>query len=358
MKKNWKKLTAFLGVAVIVLSASGCGGGAGADKPGPSGTDGKQEETAAGGKIPVKISMTESTESLDYQRCLQFTEKVNEACGDAFEFEIYANGSLGDFTDVNAECMEGTVEMIYGGLSPVIHPLAAVTIIPYLCVSAEDALTAFREEGFAYRTTVQLCEEEKLTFLGFDLSGMCGLALKGKTPSNPIGLGGGDKLQIRATSDMRLRAFLTDLGYIPTSVSWSEVYSSVQTGVIDGFVGATALTASTQFSDVIDAYYEIGLFASVNSIVVSNVFWDKLTDEQQAAFQKYGGGMLEQSVQEYQNATEEAYKKLKAAGVTVVVPEDAQLQELAELCRSHWDTLADDYGDAFYQEIVEAYQLK
>ena len=68
--------------------------------------------------------------------------------------------------------------------------------------------------------------------------------------------------------------------------------------------------------------------------------------------------MLEQSVQEYQNATEEAYKKLKAAGVTVVVPEDAQLQELAELCRSHWDTLADDYGDAFYQEIVEAYQLK
>ena len=140
-------------------------------------------------------------------------------------------------------------------------------------------------------------------------------------------------------------------------MEWSEVYSSVQTGVIDGFVGATALTAASQFSDVIDYYYEVGLMSSVNCIVVSDVLWEKLTDEQKAAFQEYGSGMLEQSVKDYQEAAEQAYQQLEDAGVTVVIPTAEKEQELADLCRSNWGSLADDFGEEFYQGLAEEFGL-
>lgn len=350
MKKLQKVYALVLVMAVILCAISGCSSGSG------SGNDSSKSGRVTE-KIIVKVSMTESSESLDYQRCVAFTEAVNAKCGNVFDFQIYPNGALGDFTDVNVECIDGTVEMIYGGLSPAVNPLAGVTIIPYLCTSLEDALDVFSDDGFAYELTEQCCEEEGLHFLGFDVNGTCGLALKGKAPENPLSANGGNKLQIRVPGDVRQRALMSDLGYIPTSVDWSEVYSSVQTNVINGFIGATALTAEAQFSDVIDYYYDINLFTSVNTIVVSNVFWDKLTEEQKAAFDECGGSMLENSVRDYQNAVSEAYEKLEAAGVTVVIPSDEELQALADMCRAHWDTLKDDYGEEFYAQIAAAYGL-
>ena len=247
--------------------------------------------------------------------------------------------------------------MIYGGLSPSINPLAAATIISYLCVTPDDALTAFAEDSFAYNKTVELCEQEGLKFLGFDFNGSCGMALKTASPSNPLSVGGGNGLQIRVPSDPVQRAVLTELGYIPTSVDWTEVYSSLQSGVIDGFIGATALTAASQFSDVITSYYDINLMTSVNTIVVSNVLWDKLTDDQKAAFERYGSNKLADSIEDYKNATADAYSKLEAAGVNVVVPTDEEMASIVEIARANWSQLKDSYGEDFYNDLMTAYGL-
>lgn len=345
MKKITKRI---LAGAMCIAMVLGCLAGCGKQEP---------ASKADGEKIKVKISMTESSDSLDYARCQKFTEDVNAACGGVFDFQIYANGSLGDFTAVNAECIEGTVEMIYGGLSPAINPLAGATIISYLCETPDDALTAFAEGSFAYDKTVQLCKEENLTFLGFDFNGSCGLSIKGTAPENPLSKNGGNSLQIRVPSDPVQRAVLTELGYISVSLDWSEVYSSTQSGVIDGFIGATPLTAASQFSDAIDYYYDINLMTSVNTIVVSNAFWDKLTDDQKAAFEKYGGSKLEESIEDYKNATEEAFKKLEAAGVTVVVPGEEEMAAIAKMGRDNWGSLKDTYGEDFYNELVAAYDI-
>ena len=347
MKRLAKRiLVGTLSLAMLLTCVTGCG-------------DKKQDDaTWEDGKIVVKISMTENTDSLDYARCVKFTEDVNAACDDAFDFQIYANGSLGDFTAVNAECIEGTVEMIYGGLSPSINPLAASTIISYLCITPDDALTAFAKDSFAYNKTLELCEQENLKFLGFDFNGSCGMALRTAAPANPLSVGGGNGLQIRVPSDPVQRAVLTELGYIPASIDWSEVYSSLQSGVIDGFIGATALTAASQFSDVITSYYDINLMTSVNTIVVSNVLWDKLTDDQKAAFELYGGNKLADSIEDYKNATADAYSKLEAAGVNVVVPSDEEMDAIVEIARENWSQLKDSYGEEFYNDLMAAYGLE
>ena len=346
MKRLLKKiLVVSLSFVMILTCLTGCG-------------DKKQDNTSGeDGKIVVKISMTENTDSLDYARCVKFTEEVNAACNDAFDFQIYPNGSLGDFTAVNAECIEGTVEMIYGGLSPAINPLAAATIISYLCVTPDDALTAFGNDSFAYKKVQEVCEQENLKFLGFDFNGSCGMAFRTPAPANPLSKNGGNGLQIRVPSDPVQRAVLSELGYISTSVDWSEVYSSLQSGVIDGFIGATALTAASQFSDVITSYYDINLMTSVNTIVVSNVLWEKLTDEQKAAFELYGGNKLADSIKDYKNATADAYAKLEAAGVTVVVPTEEEMASIVEIARANWPQLKDSYGEKVYNDLMTAYGL-
>ena len=128
--------------------------------------------------------------------------------------------------------------------------------------------------------------------------------------------------------------------------------------MIDGFIGATALTAASQFSDVITSYYDINLMTSVNTIVVSNVLWDKLTDDQKAAFELYGGNKLADSIEDYKNATADAYSKLEAAGVNVVVPSDEEMNAIVEIARENWSQLKDSYGEEFYNDLMAAYGLE
>ena len=138
----------------------------------------------------------------------------------------------------------------------------------------------------------------------------------------------------------------------------SSCFLSLQSGVIDGFIGATALTAASQFSDVITSYYDINLMTSVNAIVVSNVLWDKLTDDQKAAFELYGGNKLADSIEDYKNATADAYSKLEAAGVNVVVPSDEEMNAIVEIARENWSQLKDSYGKEFYNDLMAAYGLE
>lgn len=109
-----KKLIALLLAAVMTLALVACG-----DK---SDDQSSNDGQSGGKKTVVKISMTEGLNSSTYKRAVEFGEKVNAACGDAFDFQIYPSDQLGSYHDVTMEAIDGSVEMIIGGLSTNLDP--------------------------------------------------------------------------------------------------------------------------------------------------------------------------------------------------------------------------------------------
>lgn len=348
-----KKYVAFALACAMSLTLAACG------DSGSAGSAASASSGAAGGgkKTTVKISMTEGMNSSTYARAEEFGKKVNAACGDAFDFQIYPNDQLGSYHDVNVEAINGSVEMIIGGLSTQLDPRGSIAYTPYLCTSLEQVDYYYGEDSFIYGLVTDIAEGMGLKFLGFDISGMEGLSVRGQLPENPLDPAS-DKhgMQIRTTGSPMTQALMTALGYVPITVAWNEVYSATQSGMINGFLGANPGSAYNQFRDVIDYYLPIGFAVDSNRIVLSGKFWDSLTAEQQDAFTKYAKEIFAESIEQTKAEEADYFQKLRDAGVEVVDMAMEDYEALAAIARENcWPTLIDTYGQDVYDEMMAFY---
>jgi len=93
---------------------------------------------------------------------------------------------------------------------------------------------------------------------------------------------------------MKIRApgaygkFLRNLGASPVSLAWSEIYTSLATGVIDGSIGSNMIDhRDGNHVEVAKYMYRLPLAgAQVLPIVVNRNAWKKLSEEDQAAVRK------------------------------------------------------------------------
>lgn len=355
-----KKMLSTLVAICLVFSMAACGGGgttASQAGDGSTAAAGGSENTGGSGKkTVVKISMTEGLNSSTYARAVEFGEKVNAACGDAFDFQLYPNDQLGSYHDVTMEAINGSVEMIIGGLSTNLDPRGSIAYTPYLCTSLERVDYYYGKGSFIYDLVTDIADGMGLVFLGFDISGMEGMAVRGDLPADPLKPGTDKGPQIRTTGSEMPRTLMSELGYTPVTVEWNEVYSSTQSGLVNGFLGANAGSAYNQFRDIIDYYLPIGFAVDSNRIVMSGVFWEKLTAEQQEAFSKYAAEMFTESIEKTKSEEADYLSKMAESGVNVVDLSEEDYEALAQLAREKcWPVIADTYGEEVYNQMMEFY---
>ncbi len=347
-----KKIAAIFLALSMALALGACGQKNPAGGSAASGT-----ANTPGKKTVVKISMTEGLNSSTYARAVEFGEKINADCGNLFDFQIYPNDQLGSYHDVNVEAINGTVEMIIGGLSTNLDPRGSIAYTPYLCTSLSKVDYYYGEDSYIYGLVNDIADGMGLKFLGFDISGMEGMAIRGTLPDNPLDPASDKKgLQIRTTGSPMPQALMTALGYIPLNVAWNEVYSATQSGMINGFLGANAGSAYNQFRDVIDYYLPIGFAVDANRIVLSGKFWDSLTAGQQESFSKHAKEIFEQSIEQTKAEEQDYFNKLEEAGVTVVELTDEDYEALAAIARENcWPELINTFDQATYDELMSFY---
>lgn len=347
-----KKITALILALSMALTLCACG-----QKNPDNNSSASNPTNASGKKTVVKISMTEGLNSSTYARAVEFGEKVNADCGDVFDFQIFPNDQLGSYHDVNVEAINGTVEMIIGGLSTNLDPRGSIAYTPYLCPSLSKVDYYYGDESYIYQLVTDIANGMGLKFLGFDISGMEGLAIRGTLPDNPLDPATTKNLQIRTTGSAMSQALMTSLGYTPITVAWNEVYSATQSGMINGFIGANAGSAYNQFRDVIDYYLPINFAVDANRIVLSGKFWDGLTAEQQESFATHAKEVFEKSIEQTKAEEQEYFNKLEEAGVTVVKLTDEDYEALAKIAQENcWPELINTFDQATYDDLMAFYQ--
>ena len=128
-------------------------------------------------------------------------------------------------------------------------------------------------------------------------------------------------------------------------------------GMINGFLGANAGSAYNQFRDIIDYYLPINFAVDANRIVVSNVLWNSLTDEQRASFTEHAKEIFLASIEKTKEETQDYYNKLTEAGVNVVELTQEDYDTLAGIAREKcWPTIIETYGQDVYDAMMEFYQ--
>ncbi|MBQ6773266.1 MAG: TRAP transporter substrate-binding protein [Synergistaceae bacterium] len=265
-------------------------------------------------------------DSIVGQTATAFKQKVEELSNGEVIIDIQAGGVLGSEAQVLDNILGGgdTIDMSRisaFALTSYGCQKAMLLSIPYTFVSREH-FWKFANSELAAQFLAEPHE------IGLPLRGICygeegfrhfffkdkvaGLAdLKGK--------------KIRVSDDPVMTGMVRDLGANPTVVSYTELYSALQTGVTDAAEQPIANYRSNRFSEVAPNLLLDGHTLGAIQIIIADTGWNKLNDQQRAWIME--AGKYVQDFNAKLSAGEEAkvLELLRKDGVNVVdVPDKSE----------------------------------
>lgn len=128
--------------------------------------------------------------------------------------------------------------------------------------------------------------------------------------------------KIRVSNDPVMVGLVSGLGANATEVSFTELYSALQTGVCDGAEQPIANYKSNAFDEVAPNLILDGHTLGAIQVVITEEAWNKLTAEQQNILMEAGKAAGEYNKSISEQKENEVLDGLRASGVNVVDVED------------------------------------
>ncbi len=210
-----------------------------------------------------------------------FADHMYDWSGGMFQLEVYPYGTLGDARDINELAQLGVVEYVFSDFAWIgaFVPEAMVFGLHY--VWPEERPWEVMEWVVRNGETMDILEEsyrrEGLVPLSIMFEGWQWITAD--RPIRTVDDMSGFDVRIMA-SDMLTEQYLA-LGASPTPMAYGEVYSGLQTGLIDGQVNPLFAIRSMNFYEVQDYFTQIYAEVFVGIPTINMVFFDSLPQEVQ-----------------------------------------------------------------------------
>lgn len=333
MNKKGKYLIFLLSCFVLVLAACS------SETSGSNGS--AQVQGSDSEPISIKFAHHMVSSSGTAEHIKMFTELVEERTGGKVEFTLYPDAQLGGETDVVENVLEGTIHMTLtssptlGGLSKRMNLLN----VPYLWKNNEYAYEVLHGP-VGDELNQDLIDEQGLRILTWYAEGFRNVFAK----NNPIeSLEDWKGLTIRSPeSDAYLQAF-SALGANPTPVPWPEVYTALQTGVVDAAEAPYDSAYAARFQEVAkDVSTTQHIFIS-QVIMINENMWKSLPSEVQKVFQETALEVSKKWLDAYPDVEDQILQKLKDEGATIYEVSDAERERMVEAAKPTWEQLGNTY---------------
>ena len=254
---------------------------------------------------------------------LAFKSKLEELSGGEVVVDIQASGVMGDEKTVLANILGGdtSVDIVrisafalnqYGAQKSVFLTL------PYVFTS-EDHYWNFVASDLAKEFLAEP-KEVGLPFngLAYGEEGFRHFFLK-KEAHTIEDLKG---LKIRVSDDPIMTGMVSGLGAAATTVSFGELYSALQTGVVDAAEQPITNYLSNSFQEVAPYLLKDGHTLGTIELIATDAALEKLTDEQKAMVQEAADYAMQVCKESVITKQEEAEKTLIEKGATIIEVED------------------------------------
>ncbi len=347
-----KKFFALALTFVMILSLSACGGGSGSAAENKSDTENNVSTQSDGKPVTLQFASIASQGELAYTVTEEIISEIEEKSNGSIKIEYFPDSQLGDWEEVLNNVMLGTVDICYGSVADNIDPRVACGYLMGLA-SDYDTVEKLFAQGSWLRSLISDIYAEKMNvkylapaFCGFNGIGMV------KELKNPVDPSKDKGAKVRCSTQTTISVGLSNLGYTTVAMNYGEVFTSLQSGLIDGWLGGGATLNYTKMRDAINYYYDLRIQGEMNMFAMSKKSWDKLSDEQkeivQTAFNN-GEYRMYELVEQYEN---ESMDKLEEDGIKVFKYTKEELAANNEVSRTKtWNELEDTYGEDFMQQL-------
>ncbi|MEM6320286.1 MAG: TRAP transporter substrate-binding protein [Bacteroidota bacterium] len=274
-------------------------------------------------------------------------ERLQEKSNGQLQIELYPSQQLG----TERQCLEllqiGSLAMtkVSAAVMENFAPKMRVLSLPYI----------FRGRAHAYKVQdsfigKQLLVESELYWLrglGFFDAGQRSFYTKEKPVSLPDDLAG---LKIRVQESATAMNLVRFLGGAPTPISWGELYTALQQGVVDGAENNPPSFYTSRHYEICK-YYSLNEHTAVPDIlVIGTVAWNNLTEQQQGWLQEAADEAIAYQRKLWVAAEEEALAAVEKSGVTIIRPDKSAFSDKTK-------QMLDDFkDDEYFYTLIQAIQ--
>jgi TRAP-type C4-dicarboxylate transport system substrate-binding protein len=128
-------------------------------------------------------------------------------------------------------------------------------------------------------------------------------------------------MKIRVMNSITAVQMMRTLGGSATPISWGELYTALQSGVVDGAENNSPSLNTSRHYEVTD-YYSLDEHTTIPDVlVVSQVIWDKLSEEERGWLQQAADESVVLQRKLWAESEIESLKVVEAAGVEIIYPD-------------------------------------
>ena len=331
MKKiSRRSFLAAAGVSAAALALTACGGSG--NSTAASTANSAAASTAPAGdaaaaasdpKVTLVYAEVNPLDTIVGQTGSHFKEKVEELTGGSVVVDVQASGVLGSENDV--------LDAILGGSTSIdISRISAFALTSYGCNKSKLLSIPFTFENRAHFwnfANSDLAPEflNEPQELGLPVRGVFygEEGFRHFFTVNPVsGIDDFKGLKLRVSNDPVMNGMVEGLGANPTVVSFGELYSALQTGVVDGAEQPIANYKSNAFPEVANNLILDGHTLGAIQAVITDNAWGKLTENQQAAIMEAGADTQAFNADLSETAENKVLEELRSSGCNVVDVDD------------------------------------
>ncbi|MAZ15046.1 MAG: C4-dicarboxylate ABC transporter [Ahrensia sp.] len=265
----------------------------------------------------------------DVPRSVAMTEIFAKEIGDEFDFKPYFSGTLVKQGTELVSLQRGNAQLALLPPSDFANQVPAFDILgaAYVIRDAEHLQNVFDSdvgEAFAEMARKELGVE----ILGVAYYGTRHVNLRGdKKINTPKDMEG---IKLRMPGGESWQFLGASLGANPVPIPYTETYTALQTGVIDGQDNPLPNDKAMKFYEVTDQIVLTGHNVGFGILVMSSDVFDKLTDEQKDRVKAAARKAFASSTEEYLKQEQELVDFFKGEGLDIYKPDVKAFQDFAQ----------------------------
>lgn len=275
-------------------------------------------------KIKIRIGTVVNGDHPENVGARKIEELIEAKAGDRVDVQVFTSSQLGNQRTMVENLRNGVLEItwvttgFFGSYEPILNVLEC----GYLFRDSEHSYKVF--DGPIGDEVKVLVDKHGVKVLGFFEAGMRHVTTTDKAINGPADLKG---LKIRTPKAKYHLNTLKYMGANPVPMAFSELYTAMQTGVVDGQENPVSNIYNAKFYEVNKYIALTGHLHLTHMVMYSEKLWNKLPADIQA--------IVKEAVIEAQEVQRAAVRKddatllaeLKANGMQVTEPDRAAFRE-------------------------------
>uniref|UniRef100_UPI003217E581 TRAP transporter substrate-binding protein n=1 Tax=uncultured Draconibacterium sp. TaxID=1573823 RepID=UPI003217E581 len=251
-------------------------------------------------------------------------ERLAEKSGGKLTIDIYPSGQLGS----EQQCVEllqiGSLAItkVSAAVMESFTPKYKALGLPYVFRSKEHSFKVF--DGEIGRELLLGTEEFWIRGLCFYDAGFRSFYTINKPIETPDDLNG---LKLRVMKSQTAMEMVRALGGSPTPISWGELYTALQSGVVDGAENNEPSLYTSHHYEVCKHYSLDEHTCVPDVLIISTTVWNNLSEQEQKWLQEAANESVPVQRKYWAESVEESLRVVQEAGVTIHRPDKSKFAE-------------------------------